>query len=745
MTFSFQKMLGLILLFQFLILTGYTSAQNENIFIQEVVPILARAGCNQGPCHGSLHGKGGFKLSLRAEDPKADFQTIVMNNGTRRLDISNPLNSLLLTKALGLVPHEGGQRFPINSWEYNRILLWITNGAKAPARWETDFDSIKIIPGEIVLNDLEDQKEIRIKGIKNGVEVSDLTNLASFDTSHSGIIVHPNGLVRCNDFLEGSISARYLNLQVSAKVLRIPKKQSKTPIAEKAPINFIDILVEKKLNRIGMSLGETSTDSQFLRRIYLDLNGQLPTSTEARSFLEDTNTDKREKLIDHLLAKPEFAETWALKWSDLLRNEEKALDAKGVRLFHGWIKRSFLENKPLDVFCREILAGRGSTYSNPEANFYRALRSPDVRAEGVAQVFLGLRLQCAKCHNHPFDRWTQLDYHRFSAFFSRIQYQVLENNKSDRLDKNEFVGEQVVWLSRNGSVQDPKDGKNLNPKFLGESTNLKDSQEDWLNLVSKWITSPHNPYFAKAQANRVWFHLMGKGIVDPLDDFRVSNLPINQELLDALGNELIRSGFQTKALIKTITLSNTYQSRCQIQGDPEDLGNFAYARSRPLHAEELFDAIVKVTGSEPTFLGYPEAKKAHEIPGVGGKLDSKGRDRDNSIVKFMQSFGKPVRSLTCECERSDDNTLGQAFHMISGESVLSMISSPNNKIARILENKIAIDLNLENLFLESLGRKPTSREIERAKSILNQSTNVREAWEDIFWGVLNSKEFLLRQ
>ena len=447
--------------------------------------------------------------------------------------------------------------------------------------------------------------------------------------------------------------------------------------------------------------------------------------------------------MNALLERSEFSDLWALKWSDILRNDEKVLDAKGVRVFHEWIKRSFAEDKPLNEFAREIIEAKGSSYSQPETNFYRALRTPDVRAEAVAQVFLGLRLQCAKCHNHPFDQWTQEDYHRFSGFFSRLDYRIFENNKKDKLDKNEFVGEQIVFVNRAGAVLDPKDGRPLEPRFLGSKELVLEKDGEWLTQLSSWLGDSKNPFFAKAQVNRIWFHLFGRGIVDPLDDFRATNLPINNDLLEALTVAFHKSGFSIKNLIRVITSSATYQRSSPPLNSPDDFGNFAYFKSRPLQAEELLDAISKVAGKKLVSQSFNGAPTAVSIPSSGVRSGSK--EKGLAISRFLASFGKPSRSLTCECERAEDNTLGQAFLMISGDVILEVLSGQGNRIEKILMDEVKPDIALKELFLIAFARRPSSIEIEKAKAILLKSKNSRDGWEDILWGIVNSKEFFLRQ
>ena len=720
-------------------------AFERNDFLSDVMPLISRAGCNQGPCHGSLNGRGGFRLSLRGEDPAFDYSSIVKGAGKRRVDVIDPEESLLLKKAIGEIPHEGGKRFDQNSLSYRLIKQWIQNGAQPPQNYKSTTAKIELIPPEIFLNG--EQAKFQIKVISTGLDKKqiDVSSFASFETSNPLITMSTAGHFGCGDFLEGSLTARYQDQQVSARIIRIPDRSPIALSGLSKPFNYIDEHVNNKLQKLRISPGEICSDEVFLRRVTLDLNGRLPDAKEAENFLSDKSLDKRSKLVVYLLERSEFSDLWALKWSDILRNDEKVLDAKGVRLFHGWIKRSIAEDKPLNDFSREIIAAKGSSYSQPETNFYRALRSPDLRAEAVAQVFLGLRLQCAKCHNHPFDQWTQEDYHRFAGFFARLDYRIFENNKKDKLDKNEFIGEQTILVNRSGSVVDPKTGNPLEPRFLGDSKLIRDEDGEWLNQLSAWLASPQNPYFAKAQVNRVWFHLFGRGIVDPLDDFRATNLPVNKELLEALAEDFVRSGFSLKTLVRTITSSAAYQRSSPRKESPDDFGNFAYSKTRPLQAEELLDAISKITEKKLVDKSNPESQSSVANPGSAVKSNSGPKGKDLAVNRFLSSFGKPVRSLTCECERSEDNTLGQAFLMISGDVISDMLSTEGGRIERIIKENTQPEIALRDIFLTAFARQPTAIEIAKAKSILFKSKSFKEGWEDILWGVVNSKEFLLRQ
>jgi len=424
-----------------------------------------------------------------------------------------------------------------------------------------------------------------------------------------------------------------------------------------------------------------------------------------------------------------------------LRNEEKALDRKGVRVFHQWLRDSIAKNKPINELAREIIAARGSTYQNPPANLYRSLRDPYSRGEGIAQVFLGIRLQCAKCHNHPFDQWTQDDYHQFAAVFGRIDYRVLENNRRDRLDKHEFDGDQIVYLQREGGVKHPRTQDLLVPKLLGSDELAKDL--DPLSALADWVANPGNPFFARAQANRVWFHLMGRGLVEPIDDFRVSNPAENTALLDALAKHFVESEFSLSSLVRLIMTSRVYQFSSSPAGtNAEDDRHFSKALVQPLEAEQLLDAVAHVTGSRPKFDGYPLGIRAGQV----AALPQERRTRKSAEVeRFLKAFGKPDRLLTCECERTEDVGLSQAFQLLTGEMLQEMLSEPENRIGRMLkENKKDAEA-IESLYLSALSRYPTTEESARLVAFVGKAKDRRSALEDVMWGLVNSKEFLLRR
>jgi hypothetical protein len=573
----------------------------------------------------------------------------------------------------------------------------------------------------------------------------DVSRLAVYETSNQVAAVTPDGAVRRQQAGETAVLVRYLDRQAVVRIAFVPARPGYA-WHDVPEANFIDHHVFAKLRALRLQPSDLCSDSVFLRRAYLDTLGILPTADEARAFLNDPRDDRRARLIDALLQRPEFADFWALKWSDLLRSEDKVLDPKGVQVFHEWIRRSIADGRPLNEFARDLIAARGSTYSQPQANFYRALRDPQVRAEAVAQVFLGTRLQCAKCHNHPFDRWTQDDYHSLAAFFARVQYRIVENNRRDKFDKHEFDGEQVVYFDRDGEWHHPRTGAVMRPRFLGGQAPKLGEDADRLQALADWVASPDNPFFAHTQVNRVWYHLLGRGIVDPDDDFRATNPPVNGPLLDALSADFVAHHFDLRHLVRTIMNSRTYQlAAVPNDTNREDETNFSHALVRPLQAEQLLDALAEVTGVAVPFNGQPEGVRAGQLPGVRGPGGGRRRQQATPGERFLKAFGKPERLLSCDCERSDDATLGQALQLITGEMINDMLGRRDNRLGKLLAAGKADREVVEELYLAALSRPPSERERAAAEALLRQGPDRRAALEDLAWGLVNAKEFLLRQ
>jgi hypothetical protein len=724
-----------------LALTGTAAAQDVS-FRNDVMAVLSRGGCNAGACHGNQNGKGGFKLSLRGQDPAADFAALTRDTLGRRTDPHRPSESLVLLKATASVPHEGGKRFGTDSPAYGILREWIAAGTPADGPHTPQLVALDVAPAEAFFVEPADRVRLHVTARFSDGRVRDVTGLAVYEPSNPTTVVNVEGEARAQGFGETAVLVRYLDRQATVRLAWIPERKGFT-WHDVPPANYIDQYIFAKLRALRMQPSEFASDGVFLRRVYLDTLGVLPTVDEARAFLADSDPAKRRHLVDDLLRRPEFAEFWALKWSDLLRSEEKVLDRKGVTVFHEWIRQAIAEGKPLNEFARDLILARGSTYSEPPANFYRALRDPSVRAEAVAQVFLGVRLQCARCHNHPFDRWTQDDYYGLAAFFPRVQYRIIENRRRDMLDTHEFDGEQIVWLAREGEVTHPGTGATVRPRLPGTAKPI-DTDGDRLQALADWLAEPHNPFFARAQVNRIWYHLMGRGLVEPNDDFRASNPPVNGPLLEALTQDFVAHQFDIRYLIRTILNSRTYQlSAVPNETNGDDEANFSHALVRGLQAEQLLDALSEVTGVQVKFNGYPLGTRAGELPGV--RLS---RPRDQSALaseRFLRTFGKPERSLSCECERSEDTTLSQAFQMVSGELLQHMLSEPDNRLGRLLNAGRPNRVIIEELYLASLCRFPTAKERAAAETLLSQAKDRRSALEDLAWGLLNAKEFLLRR
>ncbi len=717
-----------------------TSAEPPLSFQHDVMAVLSRSGCNAGACHGNLNGKGGLRLSLRSEDPALDLMTLTRGMNGRRIDPASPSESLLLKKATGQVPHEGGTRFGPSSREYSIFQNWIAAGCPPDRNDLPKLKTLTVNGQWHVLIEPLDRFQLKVTVEFADGSTRDVSELAAFDTSNLGVVkVQPNGEVIREQPGESVVTVRYLDRQVPVRFAFLADR-SKPDLSGFPATHPIDAKVRANFETLRIAPAPLSSDSVFLRRVYLDTLGIIPTSQEAAAFLADGFPGKRTRLVDSVLARPEFALYWAQKWSDLLRNEEKSLDAKGVQLYSRWIRNWIAEDKPLNEFAREIVRGRGSSYSNPAASFYRAVREPYQRAESIAQVFLGLRVGCAKCHNHPFDRWTQDDYHQFAALFHRIDYRVGEFERKDKNDLHEFNGEQYVIALKAGEFPHPRGGTAA-PKFLGSETPNLTGHADRLGALADWIAEENNPFFAQAQVNRVWAHLLGQAIVEPLDDFKSSNPATNPELLRHLAEFFRGHEFRLKPLVRHILTSRTYQLASKANGSESH--HFSHATVQPLEAEQLLDAVTIATGSNAIrFPGYPAGTRAGELaatPYSGKKV------AETSGMRFMKVFGRPERLLTCECERGEDPGILQAFQMITGELVQNAIHDPNNRLRKLFESGKSDDAILGELYLATLTRTPKAEESRAILAVMGVAKDRRAAWEDMLWSLLNSKEFLLRQ
>ncbi|MGP0069038.1 MAG: DUF1549 domain-containing protein [Isosphaeraceae bacterium] len=702
-------------------------------FRTDVVPLLSKAGCNMGACHGNLSGKGGFRLSLRGDDPNFDFHSLTRDQFGRRVNVLAPEQSLAFLKPTTGVFHEGGLRFLRHSIEAETLSRWIAGGGRDDRAEAQRVRSLRVFPAErFAAPGTLDQQLVVTAEFEDG-STRDVTRQAAYDVSDpTKVDLSIDGLVHAHGPGETTIAVRYLNGRGTSRLAFLADRPGfvwRGPPAD----HPIDRAVYAKLRALRINPSATSDDPVFIRRAYLDAIGRLPDPAETRAFLADRDPEKRSKLVDRLVDRPEFADFWALKWADLLRNEEKTMGEKGAWVFQRWLRDRISADVPLDELVRRIVGGLGSTWQNPPSSFYRTNRDPTTAAESVAQVFLGMRLQCARCHNHPFDAWTQDDYYGLAAFFSNIERKQPNNVRKDDLDKHEINGDEIIYLTGTApQLVQPRSGVTLRPTVLRGKPTDAAADGNALKELADWLTRD-NRQFERNLANRVWFHLLGRGIVEPVDDFRDSNPPSNPALLESISGYLHDHGMRLKPLVAWIMKSRTYQAGAA--PDPtnrEDEANFSHAAVRLLPAEVLLDAISQMLGVPERFRHAPDSARAAQLPGVAGE------------VAFLKTFGKPERLLTCECERSESTTLSQAFQMINGPTVRRKLDASDNRIGRLMAAGVGDRELLAEIYFAAVCREPKPAEVETMTAYLRRARDRRAAWEDIVWALLNSKEFLLR-
>jgi len=698
----------------------------------DVSAVLSKGGCNAGACHGNLNGKGGFKLSLRGQDPDLDYDALTRDLFGRRIDRTTPEQSLILQKPTGRLPHEGGVRFASDSLEARILQAWIETGARDDRDRVPDLKRLLIQPNSRINAAPGRTQQLVVTAEFADDSTRDVTRLATYEVDDPTVVeVSSGGLVRRSKPGESVIVARYLNLQAVARVAFLPDRPDFAWDGP-PPKTRLDEAVFEQLRDFKIHASPRSPDHVFIRRAYLDALGVLPTPKEVRAFLNSNEPDKRGRLIDELLSRPEFADHWSLKWADLLRNEEKTMGTKGVWAFRRWLRDQIAADRPMTEFAEALITGTGSTWLEPPASFYRTNRDPETCAETFGQVFLGVRLQCARCHNHPFDLWTQDDYYGLAAAFANIKRKEVNNQRRDRLNRHEINGDLVVFVSGAPTMRQPGSGERLGPTAPGGVTLEPTADGDARAALANWLTEG-NRQFARNLANRVWFHLMGRGVVEPVDDFRASNPPSNPELLEALTDTFIAGGYRLKPLVRLIMTSEVYGlDSTPRPTNAEGERNFAKAQVRLLPAEVLLDALGSALDERPDLKGVPEGTRAVALAGA------------NLGPEFLDAFGKPDRLLTCECERSEATTLGQAFQLINGALPRRMIEAPDNRIGQLLDSGADDETILTELYLAALCREPTEEERSGALRHVRDAQDRRRAWEDVAWAIVNSKEFLLR-
>ena len=702
-------------------------------FRNHVQPVLSKSGCNMGSCHGALAGKGGFKLSLRGYDPDADFQTLTRQARGRRIVPSDPGRSLMLTKPSGAIPHKGGLRFEVDSMEYRVIAEWIAAGHPAPSDDDARLKQLEILPTASQQKKGASQQLV-VRGHFSDGRVEDVTRWCKFTSANATVAsVDDRGLVTIIGSGEGAISAWYLSQNVIATV----SSPHETPVdaalfANSERSNFIDDSVLGKLKSLNIPPSPRCSDSEFLRRVFLDTIGVLPTADEVRAFLTDESPDKRDRLVDQLLTRPEFVDYWAYKWSDLLLLSGEKLRPQALKSFYAFIRQNVADNTPWDEFVRQIVLAKGSTFDNGAANFYSLHQDPLDMAETTSMAFLGMSIQCAHCHDHPLEKWTNNDYYGFASLFARVR------GKGWGGDFRSGDGHRVIFLDDESEILQPRTGKPQPPKPLDGQPLTFESVEDRRIAVASWLTAPHNPYFSRAIVNRVWANFFGVGLVEKVDDLRLTNPPSNPELLSSLAEFLVRGdrSYDLKKLMRLILTSQSYQRSSQATKGNEPDERF-YSRYYPkrLKAEVLLDIMSQVSGSPTPFKDFPAGTRAMQLPDA------------NIASEFLKTFGRPERILTCECERSDEPSMTQVLHILNGETLLQKLEAKDNRLSKQLEANLPPEQLADELFLAALSRFPTDRERQKMSEILSVASpeERRLSVEDLYWSVLSSKEFLFNR
>jgi len=683
---------------------------------------LSKQGCNSGACHGSPSGKGGFRMSLRAYDEALDIETLVREAFNRRTNAYEPAASLLLRKPTMEVPHGGGMKLKKSDPAYELLHDWIAQGCHADAADAPKCVKVDVFPRQRIYKRPAHTQQLLVLAHFSDGTVRDVTNLACYSSSDEAVAtVDAGGFVTGLDRGESAILVRYLEKMETSSLMFL-KEVEGFKWSDAPKNNFVDNDVLDKLRQLQILPSEPCADDEFVRRVYLDVIGELPTVAEAQAFLADADPAKRTKLIDSLLGRPEYAEFWALKWGDLLRLRNSKVSAAGVHKFHRWIEAALRDNMPYDQFARDLLTADGSTFANPPANYFRTAAETNDCTETTSQLFLGIRIQCAKCHNHPFERWTQDNYYGIGAFFNRIQRKP--GGSPDEL---------VVWSARSGEVTQPRTGKQMKPWLPLKGDADLPGEDDRRDAFVNWLTSADNPFFAKVEVNRIWGHLIGRGIVEPVDDFRDSNPPSNAVLLDHLAKDFVEHKFDRKHVLRTILNSRTYQvSSRKNDFNKNDVKYFSHATTRLLSAEQLLDAICRVTDVAEKYAGLPAGTRATQLPSP---------DVDNY---FLKVFGQPARETACQCERSSDSNLSQALQMINGPLVHSKVRNEKNRLRTLVTAGKNDKEVISELYLAALSRPPSDAEIEVSTKHIAASGDRTRGLEDVCWALLNANEFLFQ-
>ncbi len=688
-------------------------------FNLDVMPIFMKTGCNSGSCHGAARGKDGFRLSLFGFDPAGDYFRLTREMIGRRISLAIPESSMLIEKPTAKVSHTGGDRIKVDDPNYHTLIQWLHSGAVADPGPTPAVTGLEIFPPGGVLNGEGESQRLSVRATYADGTDRDVTSLAYFLTSNdNSASVDQAGLVTAKNRGEAFVMARFNTFTVGVPFIVLPKdfQFQWTDVKEN---NYVDTLVHQKLRKLRIQPSDVCSDADFARRVFLDICGLVPTATELTTFQADADPDKRAKLINQLLTRPEFVEVWVMKWSELLTiRSSQQVSYKAALLYYNWLQQQIASNVRIDEMVKRLLGSTGGTFTSPATNYYQNEQDSLKVAENVAQVFFGMRIQCAQCHNHPFDRWTMDDYYGFAAFFSQIGRKPGQDPR-----------ETIVFNSGGGEVQHLVTKQSVAPKFLG-GIQPDLAGRDRREVAAEWLVGPENPYFSKNLVNIVWAHFMGRGIVEPVDDVRVSNPPANQELLDQLSKNFVEYGYDFKRLVVDICNSRTYQLSTQTNpSNADDVRNFSHASIRRLRAEVLLDVISQITETKNKFRGLPVGARAVQIAD------------GNTSNYFLSTFGRARRETVCSCEVKTEPNLGQALHLINGDTLQSKIAQ-GGVVARLIQEGKTPDLVVDELYLRCLSRPPNETEKQKVIELVNTDEDKTRALNDVFWALLNSREFV---
>jgi hypothetical protein len=690
-------------------------------FRNHVIPVLTKMGCNQGACHGALAGKNGFKLTLRGYDPEADYDTLTRASVGRRVSLADPDGSLILAKPSFAIPHGGGKRFAKDSLEYRVIREWIAAGTPPPAASDVQIRGLEVFPTAAVLTAGAEQ-QLAVRARYSDGHTEDVTRWVKFSSSNEGVAtVDDWGRVKMNGAGEAAVTLYYASRVLYSRLsVPFPNTVSAAVYEQFPRKNFVDDLVIAKLRNLHLAPSKVADDATFLRRAYLDATGVLPSAEEVERFLADTAADKRAKLVEQLMEREEFADYWSYKWSDLLLVSSKKLNTTTMWAFYNWIRDSVKQNRPWDAFAREIFLSSGSTRENGALNYFVLHKDPIELSENATQAFLGQRITCARCHNHPLEKWTQTQYYQMANLFARVGVKV-----------GTSAGEQIVFAKASGDVLHPKLARPLPPTPLDGQSIALDSTDDRRIAFAAWLTSPKNEMFARTIVNRVWANFMGRGLVDPVDDLRATNPASNEELLAALSKDFVEHGYDVRRLIRTIMNSSAYQLSSEANATNQS-DNIYYSKHiiRRLGAEVILDAMSQVTGAPTSFAGYPAGTRALQLPDTQVKSE------------FLTSFGRPARNICDAAERSSDPTIAQALAVINGDTLNKKLSAADGTIALLIKVGMSDRRILEFMTLSAFSRYPTENEKGLVAAVAGPGH--RQAVEDMVWAMLTSKEFLFQ-